>query len=126
MPVTKDVPLVDGATIELGEGVKLRFRRPNALSGTARLELVSHHRTKPHVDAVLLMTSACILGPKRNSHIVCPDWPGEVVLYRDGEQLYCRSAGSVVVDGMPQHGRAAIALGSQITGEDFSLKLEPV
>jgi hypothetical protein len=126
MPITHDTPLVDGATIELGEGVKLRFRRPNALSGTARLEFVSHHRTKPHVDAVLLMTSACILGPKRNCHVVCPDWTNDVVLYRDGEQLYCRSGHSIVVDGMPQHGRAAIRMQSQITGDDFSLQLEPV
>jgi hypothetical protein len=125
MPITQDAPLVDGATIELGEGVKLRFRRPNALSGTARLEFVSHHRTKPHVDAVLLMTSACILGPKRNCHVVCSDWPADVILYRDGDQLYCRCAGSIVVDGIPQHGRAPIAIRSQITGDDFSLQLEP-
>jgi hypothetical protein len=110
----------------LGEGVKLRFRRPNALSGTARLEFASHHRTKPHVDAVLLMTSACILGPKPSAHVVCPDWAKDVILYRDGDQLYCRSAGSMVVDGIPQHGRTAIGLQSQITGEDFSLQLEPL
>jgi hypothetical protein len=126
MPITHDTPLVDGATIELGEGVKLRFRRPNALSGTARLEFVSHHRTKPHVDAVLLMTAACILGPKRNCHVVCPDWAGDVVIYRDGDQLFCRSDRSLVVDGIPQHGRAPVQMHSQITGEDFSLQLEPL
>ena len=48
--------LSDGNLIELGSGgVKLRFRRPHPLSGTARLEFASRHRTQPAVDAVLLM-----------------------------------------------------------------------
>ncbi len=64
--------LADGQLIELGEGVQLRFRRPHALSTTARLEFASHHRTQPAADAVILMSDSFILGPASPArHIVC-------------------------------------------------------
>jgi hypothetical protein len=74
--------LSDGARIQLGEAVRLLFRRPLALSATARLEFLSRHRTHPSTDAVLLMADACVLGPKPHSHVLCRDWPQEVVIYR--------------------------------------------
>jgi len=38
--------LRDGSRIQLGDSVRLVFRRPHALSGTARLDFVSRHRTQ--------------------------------------------------------------------------------
>ncbi len=83
--------LADGAMIELGEGVRLRFRKPHPLSGTARLEVVSQHRTQPPVDAVLLMADSCVLGPGRACHVVCRELQGDVVLFRHNGQLFCRA-----------------------------------
>src|SRR3954471_20628960 len=40
-------PLLEGSTIDLGQGVRLQFRRPHPLSATARLEFISPHRTQP-------------------------------------------------------------------------------
>ena len=39
--------LSEGSTIQLGEGVRLVFHRPHALSATVRLDFASHHRTQP-------------------------------------------------------------------------------
>ncbi len=118
--------LVDGQRIELGEGVQLVFRRPHPLSVTARLDFVSRHRTQPPVDGVILMGDACVLGPNKGSHIRCPDWPGEVVLFRQGEQLFCRAAGRLEIDGAACEGRGVITRRSRIAGDDFSLSLEEV
>jgi hypothetical protein len=118
--------LSDGCRIELGESVRLNFRRSHALSGTARLDFVSRHRTQPSADAVLLMADLCILGPKRHSHVVCRNWPREVIIYRHDEALYCRTAGNFKIDGVLCKDRGQITRDSHITGEGFSLKLESI
>jgi hypothetical protein len=96
------------------------------LSATARLDFLSHHRTEPTVDAVLLMADTCVLGPKPQSHVVCRDWPGEVVLHRQEGQLYLRSKGTLEIDGVRQKDRGPIACSSRVVGPHFSLSLEPV
>jgi hypothetical protein len=124
--VDKVATLASGNRIDLGERVRLMFRRPHALSATARLDFVSHHRTLPSADAVLLMADSCILGPNPHSHIVCRDWPQEVVLYRHDEQLFCRTAGECEIDGVRCKGRGRIARNSRIEGKGFSLRLEEI
>ncbi len=116
--------LSDRSDIELGDGVRLRMRLPNPLSRTARLDFISRHRTQPTTDGVLLMAESCILGPASTAHIVCRDWSQQVVLFSQGETLFCRAAGKFQVDGVEVEGTAPITLGSQIEGEDFSFSLE--
>ena len=119
-------PLADGDLIDLGAGVQLRFRRPHALSATARLEFVSPHRTQPRVDAVLLMAESCVLGPGKGSHVVCPDWKQDVVLFGQQNALFVRTPGKFEVDGSEHEGQAELAAGSHVSGEEFSLSLEEV
>lgn len=116
--------LVDGALIEMGQGVQLRFRRPHPLSATARLEFASRHRTQPSADGVLLMAESCVLGPGAGSHVVCRDWTKEAVLFRQGNTLRCRVSGPFSVDGCPAVDRADLGPSSQVLGEDFSFSLE--
>jgi len=125
-PLSKAATLCDGSRIQLGDRVRLRFRRPHALSATARLEFESRHRTQPSADAVLLMAESCVLGPKPHSHVVCRDWRQDVILYRHDEELYCRAPAGFRVDGVACHGRSGITRSSRIDGEDFSFSLEPV
>lgn len=125
-PVRKMASLVEDSRIELGETVRLRFRRPHALSATVRLDFLSHHRTQPSADAVILMADSCILGPSRYSHVLCRDWPCEVMLYRHDEELYCRTTGAFEIDGVPHKGRGRITRNSRIVGEGFSLSLEEI
>jgi hypothetical protein len=123
--------LKDAETIALGSatgGVQLAFRRPHALSMTARLDLVSRNRFEPATDAALLMADTCILGPKLSSHIVCPNWSKEIVLFRQGERLFCRSGESLEIDGKRVDARsgrpAEITWNSRIAGSDFAMSLE--
>jgi hypothetical protein len=118
--------LHDGSRIELGESVRLNFRRSHALSGTARLDFASRHRTQPSTDAILLMADLCILGPQKHCHVVCRNWPREVIIYRHEEELYCRTAGNFKIDGMPCKDRGRITRDSHVTGDGFSFKLESI
>jgi hypothetical protein len=123
-PVSGVAALQHGNLIQLGQGVKLAFRRPHALSDTARLDFVSHHGTQPSVDGVILMADSLVLGPKAESHIVCPHWRDEVVLYRQENQLYCRSPGLLEIDGSQRRERGKLSANSRVVGDWFSLSLE--
>jgi hypothetical protein len=123
-PVRLAAALSDGCRIQLGASVQLKFRRPHALSGTARLEFSSPHHTQPTVNAVLLMTDVCILGPQPHSHVLCRQWPREVLLFRHDESLFCRTAGPFEIDGTACRDRGRLTLNSHVAGEGFSFKLE--
>ncbi len=116
--------LSDGDEIDMAGAVKLRFRQPHALSASARLDFVSHHRTRPKTDGVLLMAESCVLGPKWQNHVVCRDWQGDVVLYRRNGELFCRAMDSIEIDGHLCDGRGQLASNSHVSGSDFSMSLE--
>jgi hypothetical protein len=116
--------LSDGDEIELAQAVRLRFRQPHALSASARLDFMSHHRTHPKADGVLLMAESCVLGPKWQNHVVCREWQGDVVLYRRDGDLFCRAMDSIEIDGVSCDGRGQIHRNSHVSGSDFSMSLE--
>jgi hypothetical protein len=124
--VTIDRPqlLRDGSLIELGNTVKIRFVRPNALSGTARLEMASIHRWKPNVDAIMLLSDCCILGPRVGSHIPCPNWQSELLLVQKAGLWQMRTAVDVLVNDEKCRGQFPVASGIHVSGEDFSLSFE--
>lgn len=122
--INRSTALCDGDELELGTGVRFRFRRPHALSASARLEPLSRHRTQPYADGVLLMAESCVLGPRWTNHVVCRDWSGDVVLSRSDGELYCRSLAPIEIDGRLCEGRGQLALNSRIIGSDFSMCLE--
>lgn len=118
--------LRDGSQIQLGHSVRLLFRRPHALSGTARFDFLSGHRTQPSADAVLWMADTCILGPSRDCHVVCRDWTQHVILYRDESQLCCHSDGPFEIDGVACNGCGRVSRNSRIQGDGFSFNLEAI
>ena len=122
--LTGPVVLTDDTVIELGDTVRLRFRKPHALSATAVLTLQSHHKTEPAVDGIVLMSDSCILGPQRHSHVCCPDWPEDLVLYRRGEGLQFRSSAVVEVDGQLVDRSAPLPGNCRLEAENFALSFE--
>lgn len=118
--------LRDGDELQLGAVVRLRFRRPHPLSATARLEPVSFHRARPGVDAVLLMSESLVLGPKWQNHVVCRDWESDLVLGRQSGELFCRAMRPIEIDGQEHDGRGTLTFASRVSGEDFSICLEPM
>ncbi|MCE9545359.1 MAG: hypothetical protein K8T25_07570 [Planctomycetia bacterium] len=123
-PLRTPTVLRDGALVELGATVKVRFRKPHPLSASAALVPASHHRTRPTTDGVLLLAESCLLGPAASCHVVARRWSQTVMLYRHASGLRCRTSGKLEIDGVACDGEGPLALNSQVFGGDFSLSLE--
>lgn len=120
------VVLKDGDELSLGTACKLRFRQPLAVSGTARLELVSRHRLPLSIDGVLLMADACLMGDNTGTHVTVPGLTRPLALVRQGEGLAVQCSGPFEIDGQPCKGRAPLTIKSTVTADEMRLKLEPV
>lgn len=118
--------LGEAATLELGRSVRLTFRRPHPLSATAQIEFASGHRTSPSADGVLLAAESIVLGPRGSSHVRCPNWKHEVVLFRGEDGWWCRSDCELEIGGQRVGRKGRIACPGQVAGEGFSFGLEPL
>lgn len=123
-PITEATYLLDGDEIALGSKLKLRFVKKYALSATARLDFISRHRTSPSADGILLMGESMLLGPHAQSHVVCRDWPGDIIFFRRPEGLGCRSTMPIGINGVPVEGKTSLPFGEHLTGDGFSITLE--
>lgn len=124
-PLTQWGVLHDRDEFYLGEKVKLRFRKPHPLSNTARLDILSGHRTSPSADGVLLMGTTCLLGSSEQHHIVCRDWENEIVLIRGtGGTFRFRSGCRVELNGIPAADAGELPWNTRLSGEDFALTME--
>lgn len=113
-----------GDSICLAEKVRLGFRIPSVLSGTAVIDFESHHRPVHTVNGIILMTDTVILGPRRDHHICCSDWPEMLVIYRHDGVLKCRSKASFQVNGMRIRDAAVLSDGAVVSGDDFRFRIE--
>jgi len=118
--------LGEGAQVELGDSVRLKFRKPHALSATAVLTVESHHKTEPAVDRIVLMSESCIFGPQPRSHICCRDWADDLVLFRRDDDLQFRTSAAVEVDGESLGAEKTIAGNCRIEGKGFALSFEEI
>lgn len=124
--ISQAVTLAADQRIELTGQVKWRFRQPHGLSSSARIDFASPHRTVPWSDAILLLADTLIIGPQRQNHVVCPSMKNDLILFRRQGKLFVRSETPVRVDGRLVGGVASVQTDSAISGEDFSIQLEPV
>ena len=122
--ITGPTVLANDSTIELGSSVKMRFRKPHALSATAILTLESSHKTEPAVDGIVLMAESCILGSQKHSHICCRKWENDVVLFQRGNELYARSSEPLEVDGLPADTGIPLPANCRIEAENLALSFE--
>lgn len=118
--------LTNGAELRLGTSVRLRFVRPNSLSNSGRLELLSAHRTLPRSRAVILMGNVCILGAGEGAHIPVTHWSQEVVLYRKENNIWIRTGSEFTINEVKFQLRAPLAVPCRVIGPDFSFALEPL
>ena len=116
--------LNDGAIIELGRTVRLKFRQPSALSLSARLDFVSDHRPTQSVDGIVLLADTCLLGSGDENHIVCHDWVGQVLLVRQGAELWCRSRQTLTVNGQRLGSGRRLQSGDVVSGEELRFRIE--
>ena len=125
-PVEQPAILKSGCRIALGDSVQLEYLQTHPLSSTARLNVCSRHRVQPWADGVLLMADSLIIGPRKNNHVVCPDWQNDLILFRREGQWFCRSGQAFEIDGVLHKSEGPLHADSRICGEDFSLSLEYV
>jgi hypothetical protein len=123
-PVHDRVDLSDGYDVALGANVRLRFRLPSVMSGTARLEFVSDHRPSRSADSVILMDDTCLIGPGVENHIRCPAWPHAVLLFRRDGRLWCKSRDELFVGGRHAPEGAELVPGAVVTGTDIRFRIE--
>lgn len=128
---TERVRLYADAELQLGadamSGVKLHFNVPHVCGVSARLDVVSGHRLRPHADGVVLLADACVVGPSPASHIVASQASRTCVLFRrpDGTIVF-RTAGSYDVDGRRMSETSVVTRRSRITADGLCWQLEPL
>lgn len=115
-----------GDQLCLAERVRLGFRVPSVLSSSAVIDFESNHRPTHTVDGIILMVDHCLLGPRRDHHICCPEWPDVVVLYAQGGALRCRSPFPLKVNGKSVKESAPLAHGAVVEGEDLRFRIEEI
>jgi hypothetical protein len=122
--VTGPTLLRTGDAICLAERVRLGFRIPSILSGSAMIDFESHHRPNHSVNGIILMTDSVLLGPRKDHHVCCADWAELVVIYRQDGQLRCRSKAAISVNGDRVRDSAVLNDGAIVSGDDFRFRIE--
>jgi len=120
------VDLGDGYVLALGGNVRLTFRLPSVMSGTARLEFLSDHRPAHAADAIILMDETCLIGPGPENHIRCPTWPHSVLLFRRDGRLWCKSRGELFIGGRHAPDGGALEPGVVVTGSEIRFRIEEI
>ena len=113
-----------GDEICLAERVRLGFRIPSVLAGSALIDFESHHRPSHSVNGIILMTDSILMGPRKDHHICCPDWPELVVIYVQDGVLRCRSRAALSVNGTRVRDSAVLSDGTIVSGDDFRFRIE--
>jgi hypothetical protein len=116
--------LHSGDRITLGSSCQLQLRQPVPVSASARLDLVSGHRLRLAVDAILLMADTLVIGPGSQVHVAMPDLREPIILYRYKDGLGVRHGGPFTINGLACKERGLLEPGSTVRGEDFALALE--
>lgn len=123
-PVHEAADLSGDSEIQLGQTVRLRFRQPSVLSGSACLDFISDHRPARFVDGVVLMDQTCLIGPAPDCHVVCPAWPQTVLLFRSGAGLCCKARDDLFIDGRHCREAGELCPGSVVTAADIRFRIE--
>ena len=113
-----------GDVICLAERVRLGFRIPSVLTGSAVLDFESPHRPAQSVNGIILMSDSILLGPRKDHHVYCPDWPELVVIYNQDGVLRCRSKAPLSVNGARVRDSANLSDGAVVSGDDFRFRIE--
>lgn len=125
-PIARPSLLNDGNLLRLGTTVKLRFRLPSVLSGTACLEFESSHRPNPSVDGIILFAEMCVLSSKLDAHISLREGSDTVILTRRSNGLWCQAREGVSVEGVAQEAEVRCEIGKVYSGPNWRFRLEAV
>lgn len=125
-PVNDRVLLTDQAELRLNEETVITFKQPTVLSASACIELTSQHQPQQRLDGIVLMADTCLLGSSPENHVLCGSWPGSVILYRQGDQILCRSKMKIHTNQVSASEGAILTPGSLVSGPDLRFRWEVV
>ena len=74
--------LLDGQTLPISGSAAMQLVKPSPLCGSAMLSLLKPHRFVDHVDGVLLVAEALLIGPGADCHIRSGGLTDRVVMTR--------------------------------------------
>lgn len=100
--------LADGDKIALSPRCRLRFRLPNAASGTAVLELSTARLPQADIRRVILLDRELLMGPDGAAHVRAEQLPGRAVLHVREGRLLCRTDAEVTIDREPADASAGL------------------
>ncbi|WP_417735343.1 hypothetical protein [Rosistilla oblonga] len=123
-PLDRPTLLRTGDRFQLGSVVQFEFQKTHPLSSSARLNLVSRHRTQPRADGVILLADTCVIGPSQGAHIQCSHWTSDVILFVSGDDWRIRSEEPLVVDGTQIGQTAVLSPDCRIVGETLAMSME--
>ena len=104
--------------------VRINFIRPSPLSASARLDVLSGHRSRLSLNGIVLLAETCLMGPGAENHIRCPQWSSSLVLVRVNDGLAVKSREPLFVDGQPAQGLATIPPGATVVGPSQRFRVE--
>jgi hypothetical protein len=122
---TQKATLKPGDRLTLGAGCQMVFAQPVPMSASAKLELQSGQRLPLSLDGVLLMADTLIIGPGPQAHVICPDLPKPIVLFRHKDGLGVRCPGEFKVNGVANQDRAELPYAAVVSGKEFNFAIEP-
>lgn len=93
--------LADHDRIELSPRCRFKFALPNPASSTACLMPSSARFPRADINGVILMAREILIGPERNCHIQSGQVTEQAMLYLHDQQIRCRTAQPIRVDGKP-------------------------
>lgn len=118
--------LSHGDRIDIGGGVQAQITLPNPLGRSARLDLLSRHRTEPWSDAIILLGDAALIGPRTGHHVRTTSLTKELMIFRRGNDILIRPPGPCERDGEPVAGDVVIDGDLRLVGDTWSLGVDVV
>lgn len=102
-PTTVNGKPVESAALQNKDVIRMRSVemtcfQPVEWSPTSRLEITSNHRLPLAMDAVVMLSEICILGPKADAHIQT-DWELPVYISWHRQGYWIRCAAPLTIDG---------------------------
>jgi hypothetical protein len=117
--------LADGDRIGLGPRCRIHFRRPNAASTSAVLQVSGARLPWGSVREVILMGRELVIGPSSIAHVRTRDSAAQVVLHASDGRLLCRSNEPLTIDGRPAANHVEVTAASRVTAGNTSFAFQP-
>ena len=119
----------DNFLLHNGDRIKMRtvemlYHQPVPWCSTARLQLISKHRLPLAMDAILLLGSTCVVGPRTDAHIRTNAQGSLIISWYQGRP-WVRGPGSLKIDGKDYEGVGPLTPTSEVRSPWGFFRWEP-